>query len=171
MPFLKGGREALTRTKKFLDAGKIILKNDIKIFSINYNPNLDISMGTNKFVTWHLPQIQFKNPHVQVSMFENLCPTPFIRCYFADGSEMLVNCSFRTQSEIHDHVKSIFGKTEAQLHQESIENQTIVNPAYFGYRYPRQCLCEVYGQVPCPSKKKPPPLPDQEASAEELWCV
>ena len=34
------------------------------------------------FVFWKLPQLQYKNPAIQVVTFKNMTPSPFIRCYF-----------------------------------------------------------------------------------------
>lgn len=34
------------------------------------------------FVFWYLPQIQYKNPDVQISTFKNMTPSPFIRCFY-----------------------------------------------------------------------------------------
>lgn len=36
------------------------------------------------FVFWNLPQVQYKNPDVQVATFKNLTPTPFIKCYYGN---------------------------------------------------------------------------------------
>lgn len=34
------------------------------------------------FVFWHLPQLQYKNPNVQVMTLTNMTPSPFITCFF-----------------------------------------------------------------------------------------
>lgn len=36
------------------------------------------------FVFWYLPQVQYKNPNVQVIAFKNMTPTPFIRCFYGE---------------------------------------------------------------------------------------
>ncbi len=66
MPFLKGGRYAVTRSKKYLDAGRIVFKENVKILAVNTCSKGVISDGTREFIRWHLPPLQFKNPSVQV---------------------------------------------------------------------------------------------------------
>lgn len=66
MPLLKGGRYAVTRTKKYLDAGRIIFRENIKVVAINTVSNREISEGAREFIRWYLPPLQYKNPSVQV---------------------------------------------------------------------------------------------------------
>jgi len=35
-------------------------------------------------VFWHLPQLQYKNPTVQIVTFRNMTPSPFIKCYYGN---------------------------------------------------------------------------------------
>ncbi len=124
----------------------------MKIITISYNKKQEISRGAVDFVTWFLPQLQFRNPSVQIVTFQGLAPTPFVCCYLRQpNEEVLVDCSMRTAEQIHDHLRLIVGKSEEQILRESVENQVVINPANFGKRYPRQCGCEIFGQVPCPS--------------------
>ena len=85
MPFMKG-REPVRRTIKYLEAGKILLKDNIRVFSINYNVGLGfktkVHEGAQAFNFWTVPQLQYKNPKVQVITFKNMTPSPFIRCFF-----------------------------------------------------------------------------------------
>lgn len=64
------------------------------------------------FVFWHLPQIQYKNPQVQVLTMKNMTPSPFIRCYFEDGKEMLIDIDSRKQEEILEHLIQVVGKSK-----------------------------------------------------------
>ena len=93
MPFMKG-KEPIRRTIKYLESGKIVLKENIKVFSINYNIGKGfhgkIHEGAQKFIFWSLPQLQYKNPSIQVVSFKNLTPTPFIRCYFGKKIEKFI---------------------------------------------------------------------------------
>lgn len=41
--------------------------------------------GIQEFVFWSVPQIQYKNPNVQIVAFKNMTPSPFIECYLDDG--------------------------------------------------------------------------------------
>ncbi|KAL5103650.1 putative 28S ribosomal protein S25 mitochondrial [Taenia crassiceps] len=64
---------------------------------------------------------------------------------------------------IQDHIAVVCAKTYDAIKREEVENQKIVNPANFGTKYPRQCICEVYGQVPCSSQQgRPKPWKGQE---------
>ncbi|CDS38225.1 28S ribosomal protein S25 mitochondrial [Echinococcus multilocularis] len=172
MPLLKGGRYAVTRTKKYLDAGRIIFRENVKIMAINTLSKGEISEGAREFIKWHLPPLQYKNPSVQIVTLRDICPTPFIKFYLSDGREFNVDCSFHTADSIQDHIALVCAKTYDTIKREEVENQKIVNPANFGSKYPRQCICEVYGQVPCSSqqgKSKPwegqepnlPPMPEE----------
>lgn len=73
------GAAPIRRTIQYLEAGKIVFKDRIKIVSIHYNTLGENHRGTRDFVFWHLPQIQYKNPDVQVMTLKNMTPTPFIR--------------------------------------------------------------------------------------------
>lgn len=44
MPFMIG-KEPIRRTIKYLEAGKLVLKNSIQIFSVNYNTHGEQSSG------------------------------------------------------------------------------------------------------------------------------
>ncbi|KAJ8950097.1 hypothetical protein NQ318_017822 [Aromia moschata] len=59
MPFMKGNAP-IRRTIKYLEAGKLILKDQIKIMTVNYNVKGNSHLGTRDFVFWYLPQIQYK---------------------------------------------------------------------------------------------------------------
>ncbi|KAG0728190.1 putative 28S ribosomal protein S25, mitochondrial [Chionoecetes opilio] len=119
-------------------------------FSVNYNVHGEHHRGAKEFVFWHLAQLQYNNPHVQVATFKNLTPTPFIRVFFESGEEALVDVDSRPRQEIQDHIKRVFCKTDAKLAEETRERESKDNPANFGWGCDRQCLCEVSGQLPCP---------------------
>lgn len=40
------------------------------------------------FVFWDLHQVQYKNPQVQIVIMKNMTPTPFIRVWLDDASEV-----------------------------------------------------------------------------------
>lgn len=63
------------------------------------------------FVFWHVPQIQYKNPSVQVVTFKNMTPSPFVRCYYDDGKEMLIDIDSRHRDEILSHLIKVIGKS------------------------------------------------------------
>ena len=111
------GRGALRRTMEYLEKGQIILRDNVKIVTFQYNPpykgyNHEHHSGLEKFVFWHLPQLKFKNPDIQMVTFNCITPSPWIRAYLEDDTQILIDCDSRSREEIHDHVKLVLGKTE-----------------------------------------------------------
>ncbi|KAF2880370.1 hypothetical protein ILUMI_25786 [Ignelater luminosus] len=149
MPFMKG-KAPVRRTLKYLEAGKLVLKNEIKVFTVNYNVHGAHHQGTKEFVFWYLPQIQYKNPNVQVATFKNMTPSPFIRCFYETGKQMLIDCDNKSKEDIHEHLLKIIGKTRETLEAEAIAREKKDNPANFGRGCDRHCICEIPGQIPCP---------------------
>ncbi|XP_017885431.1 probable 28S ribosomal protein S25, mitochondrial [Ceratina calcarata] len=150
MPFMIG-RSPIRRTVNYLNAGRLILKNEIQIFSVNYNTHGDHHKGTRDFVFWHLSQVQYKNPNVQVITFKNMTPTPFITCYYDNGKRMLIDLDSRSKEDILHHLTKVVGKSSETLLQESITMKKKDNPANFGVGCLRSCMCLIPGQVPCPA--------------------
>lgn len=148
MPFMIG-RSPIRRTLKYLNAGKLVLKDKINIFSVAYNIAGANNTGTKEFIFWYLPQIQYKNPDVQVITLKNLTPSPFVRCYFKDGREILIDVDNKSKEDILDHLIKVVGKSKEVLKAETIAAEKKDNPANFGAGCERPCICEVYGQVPC----------------------
>ncbi|KAK5645781.1 hypothetical protein RI129_004245 [Pyrocoelia pectoralis] len=149
MPFMKG-RAPIRRTLRYLEAGKLVLKNEIKILTINYNTLGKHHQGTEEFVFWYLPQIQYKNPDVQVVTLKNMTPSPFVRCFYETGHQMLIECDSKSKEEIHEHLLKVVGKSEQVLKAEAIAKEKKDNPANFGVGCERHCICEIPGQVTCP---------------------
>jgi small subunit ribosomal protein S25 len=156
MPFMKGPAP-WRRTLQYLQNGSLIFKDNVKIFSINFQEDNPASDGLNRFVFWHLAQIQYKNPKVQCLQMKNMSLTPHITVYEKDGKEVnkvFMNCYKRNSKEILDWCVAIVGKSKEQLEQESF-----VNPANFTCEnndYSRYCICQIPGQISCPGFKKMP---------------
>ncbi|XP_072934112.1 small ribosomal subunit protein mS25 [Epargyreus clarus] len=148
MPFMKG-RAPIRRTLDYLNAGKLVFKDKIKIFSVAYNIIGKNNTGAKEFVFWYLPQIQYKNPDVQVATLKNLTPSPFIKCYFDDGRQILVDIDNKSKEDILNHLMLTVGKSKEVLESEAIAAEKKDNPANFGTGCERACICEVYGQIPC----------------------
>lgn len=138
MPFMKG-KAPIRRTLNYLNYGKLILKDQIKVFSINYSIRRgDHHDGAREFTFWHLPQIQYKNPNVQVITMTNLTPSPFIRCFYGkhvcgwllhsvqittelkqkrklcfseSGRELLIDVDGKSKEEILEHCIKVVGKS------------------------------------------------------------
>lgn len=130
MPFLKGGRYAITRTAKYLNAGQLVLKNSVKVIAINHVPGTEISKGCDDFIKWFLPPMQFKNPNVQIITLKGACPTPFIKVYLHRDEEVVLDCSYREHRDIHDQMTLLFNKS-ASVKIADAYNQT-KSPANFG---------------------------------------
>lgn len=104
------GRAPIRRTLNYLNAGKLVLKDKIKIFSVAYNINGLNNTGAKEFVFWYLPQIQYKNPNVQVATLKNLTPSPFVKCYFEDGRKILVDVDNKSKEDILEHLIRTVGE-------------------------------------------------------------
>nr|XP_018913026.1 PREDICTED: probable 28S ribosomal protein S25, mitochondrial [Bemisia tabaci] len=149
MPFMHG-HVPIRRTLKYLNAGQIILKERIKIFSLNFSSRGDHHKGAREFAFWHLQQLQHKNPDVHVVEFKDLTPSPFIRCFTDNGDSVIIDLEGRSKESIHDHVMKVLGKSEDLLEKEAKAREKKENPANFGYMCEKNCICEFFGQVPCP---------------------
>jgi len=64
-------------------------------------------------VHWHVPQLQYMNPDVQIVTLDGLTPNPWIKVFYDDDKRLVVDCDSRSREEIHDHLKQIIGKTQA----------------------------------------------------------
>lgn len=164
MPFMKG-RGALRRTAQYLQKGEIKFRDNVRVLTLAFNPEDERNpdkfpphKGLSNFVFWHLPQMKYNNPHVQIVTFNKLTPTPWIRAYLDNDTQVLIDCDSRTRQEIHDHMKKILGKTKETLEEEKQFASMTANKANFGYVFERQCICEIPGQVPCPGWQ---PLPKE----------
>ncbi|XP_015178827.1 PREDICTED: probable 28S ribosomal protein S25, mitochondrial [Polistes dominula] len=149
MPFMIGAAP-IRRTLKYLQAGKLVFKDKIQIFAINYNTNGKHHLGARDFIFWYLPQIQYKNPDVQIVTFKNMTPSPFIKCYYENGKTMLIDIDSQSKEDIIQHLIKVVGKSEKLLEKETILKEKKDNPANFGVGCKVGCICEIPGQVPCP---------------------
>uniref|UniRef100_A0A8C6BI78 Small ribosomal subunit protein mS25 n=1 Tax=Monodon monoceros TaxID=40151 RepID=A0A8C6BI78_MONMO len=80
------GRFPILRTLQYLGQGDIVFKESVKVMTVNYNTHGELGEGARKFVFFNIPQIQYKNPWVQIMMFKNMTPTPFLRFYLGKPS-------------------------------------------------------------------------------------
>ncbi|KAL0600051.1 28S ribosomal protein S25, mitochondrial [Plecturocebus cupreus] len=147
------GRFPIRRTLQYLNQGNLVFKDSVKVMTVNYNTRGELGEGARKFVFFNIPQIQYKNPWVQIMMFKNMTPSPFLRFYLDSGEQVLVDVETKSNKEIMEHIRKILGKTEEALREEEEEKKQLSHPANFGPRKYclRECICEVEGQVPCPS--------------------
>ncbi|TKC41481.1 hypothetical protein EI555_001582 [Monodon monoceros] len=142
------GRFPILRTLQYLGQGDIVFKESVKVMTVNYNTHGELGEGARKFVFFNIPQIQYKNPWVQIMMFKNMTPTPFLRFYLDSGEQVLVDVETKSNKEIMEHIKKILGKNEETLEREEQEKKQLSHPAHFGPRKYclRECICEVEGQ-------------------------
>ncbi|XP_061474451.1 small ribosomal subunit protein mS25 [Rhineura floridana] len=154
------GRFPIRRTLQYLSQGDIIFKDSVQVMTVNYNTWGNLSEGARKFVFFNIPQIQYKNPGLQIMMFKNMTPSPFLKFYLGNGEQVLVDVEEKTNKEIAQHVKKILGKSEETLQAEAQEKMKLRHPATFGPRkyHLRECMCEIEGQIPCPGRV---PLPKE----------
>ncbi|GAB0090195.1 Probable 28S ribosomal protein S25, mitochondrial [Sergentomyia squamirostris] len=149
MPFMKG-RAPVRRTIQYLTAGKLVFKKQVKIFSINYNTFGEHHKGARDYVFWDLPQLQYKNPNVQIVSLKNMTPSPFIRCYFENGKDIIIDIDSKSKDEINSHLIEVLGKSKEILEEEARLAEKKDNPANFGYGCVKPCICGIPGQIPCP---------------------
>lgn len=159
MPF-KRGIAPIRRTINYLQANPLVFKDKVKIMTVNYNEkdvkahDMDDKFahhkGAQDFVFWNLPQIQYKNPNVQIAVMKNLTPSPFITCFLESGEKVYFDVDSQTNKEITNRLVKTLGKSEEVLAAEALASEKKDNPANFGVHSDRQCICQIPGQVPCP---------------------
>lgn len=113
----------------------------------------DYFHGLREFYFWEMPRIQYQNPRLQIVRILDKMPTPFIRFWFDDGKDIMIDCFNQSHREILERVIKTAGKSKERLKLEETLRGEIVgkdNPALFGYGRERFCACEVPGQHPCP---------------------
>lgn len=157
MPFMKG-IAPIRRTAKYLDSCGLVFKNRVKIMTVNFNEaseesRQDHHSGARDFVFWNLPQVQHKNPNVQIVTFKNLTPSPFITCFLDDNSKVYFDVDSQSNAEIISRLTTTLGKSKETLAEEAEKEAEKNNPANFGlnFGFDRHCICSEPGQVPCPS--------------------
>uniref|UniRef100_A0A8Q3WKE1 Small ribosomal subunit protein mS25 n=1 Tax=Homo sapiens TaxID=9606 RepID=A0A8Q3WKE1_HUMAN len=94
------GRFPIRRTLQYLSQGNVVFKDSVKVMTVNYNTHGELGEGARKFVFFNIPQIQYKNPWVQIMMFKNMTPSPFLRfylVYFLEFSIPLSDTNIRRQ--------------------------------------------------------------------------
>ena len=141
---------AFRRSLEFLSSGNLHLKDSVKAISFSYDTRCDSSSGVRRFLAEQLPPIQYKNPNVQFMMNRNAVSSPIIKVYFGDGKQVNLDVDGKAAPRILRELSSIAGKLDAQVRRA--EKAAECNMANFGdARQGRRCICEVPGQVPCPS--------------------
>nr|XP_058160705.1 LOW QUALITY PROTEIN: small ribosomal subunit protein mS25-like [Dasypus novemcinctus] len=149
----KKGRFPIRSTLQHLDQGVVVFKDSVKVMRVKYNMLGHLGEGARKPVFFNSPQIHYKNPWGQIMMFKNITPSLFLRFCLDSGEQVLPDMETKTCKEITEHIKKILGKNEETLKKEEQEKQQLSHlPNFFPVKYClRECICEVEGQVSCPS--------------------
>ncbi|XP_071960921.1 small ribosomal subunit protein mS25-like [Antedon mediterranea] len=150
MPMI--GKFPLRRTLRYLKEGKVHFKERVRVFTITYNTFGEKCQGARDFVFYNLQQLQYNNPKVQMQTLTNLTPSPYIQCFLDGCEEVLIDIDNFSQSEIVERLNKVLGKSELILAAEELARRQLVNPAHFGRRFGRKCICQVDGQVTCPGE-------------------
>jgi len=154
MGFMKGVAP-IRRTTKYLNSSPLVFKPRVKIMTVNFNSAAEEKHheGLRDFVFWNLPQVQYKNPDVQIVTFQNMTPSPFITCFLEDNTKVYFDVDSQSNKEILDRLVKTIGKSKEVLEEEAIASEAKSNPANFCCRhgFERHCICEMPGQIPCPS--------------------
>ena len=134
MPFMKGVAP-IRRTTKYLTAGGLVFKERVKIMTVNFNDkHSEAHKGAQDFVYWNIPQVQYKNPDVQIVTMRNMTPSPFITCFLEDNSKVYFDVDSQSNKEIMDRLARTLGKTRETLDAEALAAAEKNNPANFGCR-------------------------------------
>jgi len=155
------GATPLIQSTKYLESDPLRFRNAVQVMLAHFNEKQAASEGLKQFCVWSIPQIQYQNPHVQINILKEMTPSPWVQFFLHDPvteveETVLVDCYGKTREEISDHLRKILGKTNRMLKREASMEAT--NPANFGYDCNRWCMCEVDGQVPCPSREVMPDM-------------
>jgi hypothetical protein len=57
-------------------------KDNFTFYTVALENDYAVLFCCRDFAFWYLPQIQYKNPNVQVLTLTNMTPSPFITCFF-----------------------------------------------------------------------------------------
>ncbi|KAJ1369831.1 28S ribosomal protein S25, mitochondrial [Parelaphostrongylus tenuis] len=146
MPFMHG-LMPLRRTFYYLFTGKDQVQG--RCTSVRYGfSSTAIKRRTarcSRFRFWHWAQLQYKNPRVQLIKHVDTVITPFARAYLKDGREVLFDLEGMTREEIESRIARTLGKTELVEKREELMEIVKLNPADFGSKCKRQCMCEIQG--------------------------
>ncbi|GAU93122.1 hypothetical protein RvY_05109 [Ramazzottius varieornatus] len=148
--FFMSGPAPIRRTLRYLEGSPYALRDQVRILNIFFRSRDLAHKGTREFVFHNFPQLQYKNPDVQLLTFLNLMPTPYIQAFLENGEKVHIDLFDHTRQEVQDRVLQVLCKGQSILSAEAKARQTIANPANFGKGFLRHCICAVPGQTPCP---------------------
>lgn len=100
------------RTIEFLSRGKLHLKDSVKVITISYKTGDPLSAGLREFLKEKIPQIQYKNPSVQILPLKNQGKFPCINVYHNNDHKTLIDCDAKGSNEIFQELCELAGKSE-----------------------------------------------------------
>lgn len=71
--------------------------------------------------------------------------------FLENGKRMLIDIDSKSKDEILEHLIKVVGKSKEILEREAIASMKKENSANIGNGCSKHCICEVPGQLPCPS--------------------
>uniref|UniRef100_A0A8D2FU77 Uncharacterized protein n=1 Tax=Theropithecus gelada TaxID=9565 RepID=A0A8D2FU77_THEGE len=89
----------------------VVFRELVKVITVNYNTPGQLGEGTRKFQD-PISNKQTNNPWMQIMMFENTIPSPFLQFYLYYEEQVLVDIEIKMNKEIMEHIKKIMGKNE-----------------------------------------------------------
>lgn len=112
----------------------------------------DYFHGLRQFYFWEMPRLQYQNPNLQIVRLLDKMPSPYLRFWFDNGKDVIIDCFGQEHLEILNRVMRTVGKSEARLKLEETLGRVSKqqNPALFGHERERFCGCEIPGAHPCP---------------------
>uniref|UniRef100_A0A915KU20 Small ribosomal subunit protein mS25 n=1 Tax=Romanomermis culicivorax TaxID=13658 RepID=A0A915KU20_ROMCU len=162
MPFMQGA-SPIRRTLYYLEKGEILLRKEVRVIAIGYSFKNPEHKGARDFVYWHWAQLQFKNESVQLLKLKTFTPTPYILAFLEDGRQVTLDLYNYNRDRIVDSGLCFLNHSDTNpgmhgkdfprliLESERVSDLQLNNPANFGEKFPRQCMCEIQGQRPCAS--------------------
>lgn len=70
----------ICHTLQYLGRGRWYSRS-VKVMTVNYNMHEELGEGTRIFVVFNISKILYKKPWVQIMMFKNMMPSPFLWFY------------------------------------------------------------------------------------------
>ncbi|KAL7677736.1 hypothetical protein ACOME3_003973 [Neoechinorhynchus agilis] len=136
------------RTIPYLEKGDIILRPQVKVLLFNLTTENPCCEGLRQFIFWRLPQLQYKNPNVQILQLLNMIPNPVITAILSDDSDLsfyskvYVDCYEQSMQEIHLRFKKLFNIKKLTMDKALTKDDVIqtlceesdARPTSFGYQ-------------------------------------
>lgn len=122
----------------------------VKVMTVNYNMHKEVDKGTRKFVFFNISKNKQKKPQVQIMMFRNGMPSPFLRFYLHSRQQVLMDVETSYNKEIMEHIQQILQKNKEILKKRNKRKSSFLTYPTGSQKYCLlNCICKVKGQVSC----------------------